>query len=441
MARDTGAQVKVEACIIHGCNFIFAIFGILLMAFGGVGVAGYTYISTLAELPIFHYILAAGVFVFCTALVGSLGAHFVLGGSDKNSCHCTGKILLLVYWIVMLAFIVAQIATSVIFFSFTGQIEQQATGNTVLDSTLSSSVEYVDKVSNCTFNYCCGGWTSPSLGRRVSLVDPINYDSLKDRDAAGRTVQETERSKAATFLVGTDNLGEANFVPEETAKSWEANDVGKAKRDVFEKQYYSGPQTFLNVIGNQTDPSFNKAEAISRVEQCDSPDASGPGLQCWVKWRAMCPNPLDIFTFEGWNEVCDFVNQHQTWIANDTPDNPNPTRTPMLDNRMCNMLNGTGVNDPDFSFKQAVIWKMKSTYPVGVGILVLGVLELILLVAVCCAVFHRAHPGADHHSAAVDMSKEDGDKASAVQDIEEGKGGDSQVSKREVNDGVNDEDL
>merc|ERR1711865_1310466 len=109
------------------------------------------------------------------------------------------------------------------------------------------------------------------------------------------------------------------------------------------------------------------------VEKCDESSTTN---NCFVKWRAMCPEPLDLFTADGWNHVCDFVHKQQTWIAPNTDKYPNEqeTRTPMLDAKMCNQVNGKGANNPNYGFKAAAVWKIKASTPLAVLCMVFAVL-------------------------------------------------------------------
>jgi hypothetical protein len=414
--RDNATKIRCEKIVIHACNLVFFLVGILLTIIGAIGVADYNVLSTLLNTQIFYYVLGAGIVTMIFALVGSVAANCVLDADGSNAMM--GKILLMVYWIFILAFTLAQVALAISYFVVAGYIEAQPTGNEYIDTNNGHALGFVskefDRFLNCSYNYCCSGFTYED--KEFVLMNAANFnlfraDGTIDRES-GQGAQKDDsagRSEAATFILGADNTGEVNFVPPEIEAQWdkqsqttytngedipnkatpEAAVKAADDRYIYKKQYYSNFSIYENKIRSNIviDPTFDVATTLNWASECLFYDPAR-GNQCWVRWKAQCPNPYKHFNKAGWDHICAFVAKRETWIKPDLDQGQDDNRTPMLDAAMCNQPNATGVYGRN-GYKAAAVWKLRKSYPIAIILITIAVLELCLLIATCFVICHR----------------------------------------------------
>lgn len=453
-----------EAAVIYFCNFLLSLAGLCLVTIGGVGYAQYGFLAELVERDVFAYFTASGVVVLLFCLLGCCSAHCLLKDVDhednKKHAMC-GRLGLVVYALIMLIFIILELVGGVMWLGYAGQIEIEKTGNAVIDETNEMFQNFVDRRVNCTFNYCCQSFTDTTTGKPKQLSNLYLYNVVsKDGAVVGRKQGDKQvddsRSGARAFMEGL------NMVSKEIDDEWKTTSVGhdgQLNRTVFAQQYYAGFEDVVNFTetsksahewaksnleaqsSDGTHPTEENIKAklkevLGELAICKPEDAATADLgnQCWLKWKARCPKPLPGIKEAAWDEICTFITVRETWEYPDTVAKPNTKdpkeREPLLNKRMCNAVangKGDGVTNEDLGFKRAVIWKVQRSISIAVGIIVLAVLQVLTLVTVCCAIFHRAHAGgvvmdgekgssAETGNEGANVKQSDGDNADDIND-------------------------
>lgn len=352
------------------------------MVVGSVGMTQYSYLSEVVNKEAFGLIIGAGVFILFNCLVGWLGCKWVLAEDSAN--HAKGKVLLAIFSFVLLFFIVFESVVAILFLAYAGTIESVETGNKVVDGVVADFNEQIDRIVNCTFNYCC---EEQNLLRAVKYTI-YNDDGTIARNSGGIKNDPYGRSEAYSYYLG--NL----FVPAEMEEEWQKEAETAADTDVrttYRGQYYDGMHDYARVVEADMDPDLDKAKTLSWLSTCN-PWNEELGRDCWVQWKTMCPKPLPSISIAGWSEICGFVAAKEEWQkpVKDVVKGQEEF-TPMLDQAMCNSLDGQGVWAKDTGFMSAVLWKIQKARPLAIIVVVLGVVQLMLLITACFLLCHRAH--------------------------------------------------
>lgn len=380
-----GNSSKVEFCERFVVNLILILFGcvgLFLIVCGAVGMTQYSYLSEIVNKQAFGLMIGAGVFILLNCFVGWLGTKWVLAEDSAN--HAKGKVLLFIFSFILLFFIVFEAAVAIAFLAYAGTIESVETGNEVVDNVVSEFNEKIDRIVNCTFNYCC---QQQSLRRSVKFTI-YNKDGSIARNTGGITNDPYGRSEAYAYYLG--NL----FVPAEKEEAWRKTPETAADTDArttFVEQYYDGMDDYERIVGADMDPNLDKAKTLEWLTRCGE-WSQDLGQDCWVQWKTQCPDPLDSITIAGWNQICSFVGDTEKWQKpTDGVAVGQEERTPMLDTEMCNARYGQGVWQEDTGFMSAVLWKIQKARPLAIIVIVLGVVQMMLLITACMLLCHRAH--------------------------------------------------
>jgi hypothetical protein len=364
--------------------------------------------------------------------------------AHKKHAMC-GRSGLLLYSLTMILFIILELVGGVMWLGYAGQIEIKQTGNSIIDEANANFQDFVDRRINCTFNYCCQGFTDTTTDKPKNLNDIYFYNVISSEGGLvgrkqGTADVDDSRSRAQAYLSA------ANLIPNAVDDEWRTTSVGhdgQENRTVWSQQYYGGFDIVSDSVLNSTwsqdwatseaiksgnpNPSKEQVENIltdvlAQLSLCTAKTASSDDLgnTCWIKWKSMCPKPLGAIKKASWDEICTFVGTRETWEFPDTAARPNTKdpkeREPMLSKPMCNSIDGKGVTDPDYGFKAAVIWKVQRSISIAAGIISLAVIQMLLLVTVCCAICHRAHAGGVVD--AVDMKSADESGGASVKQSE-----------------------
>lgn len=379
--HDDSKVEAFERMTMNSILFLFSLVGVFLIVVGGVGLADYGYLAEIVQRDAFKLAIGAGVFVLLNCLIGFMGAKWVLAEDPSN--HGKGKILLLIFSLVLLFFIIFQVAVGILFLAYAGTVESVHTNNDIVDGYVKDFNDKVDTTVNCTFNYCCD---------QRNLLAAVKYSIVDDNGAIARNTGGIKddpdgRSKAYSFLLG--NI----FVPALQNALWQATDETAANTDertTFKMQYHAGMADYERIVDNSTDPALNKVQTMKWLNTCEK-GSDDQGNRCWVKWKTMCPKPIEGITEAGWSQICGFVAVQETWQKPDPLVKKGEEKaTPMLDFDMCNSLNGEGVWARDVGFKAAVIWKIQKARPLAIMVLILGFLQLLMLIVTFFLMCHRA---------------------------------------------------